>query len=131
MITRRIVSGIKKPEMKKDQSFHDYVVHDLLRNLSGITSKTMFGGWGIYENGVIFALIADGELYFKVGDNNRADFEKMGSHPFVYSGGNHKPTTMPYWLLPEEIMENEEKLHEWVLQSVEASKQSKKKKGKN
>ncbi len=111
--------------MKKDQSFHDYVVHDLLGKMPDITSRAMFGGWGIYKDGFIFAIIADGELYFKVGDNNRADFERAGSHPFVYTGGNHKPITMSYWLLPEEIMEDEEKLYEWALRSVEASEKKK------
>jgi len=86
----------------------------------------MFGGWGIYKNGLIFAIIADGELYFKVDDRNRVNFEKLGSHPFVYSQGNHKPTTMSYWLVPEELMESEEKLSEWVKSSVRASKRSKK-----
>ncbi len=68
--------------MKRDQSFHDYVVQDLLEKESGITSRAMFGGWGIYKNGLIFAINSDGELYFKVGDSNRADFEKVGSHPY-------------------------------------------------
>lgn len=111
--------------MKKDQSFNDYVVNDLLKEVPGIASRAMFGGWGIYKDGLMFALIADGELYFKVGDSNRADYENAGSHPFVYSGGNHKPTTMSYWLLPEEVMEDEEKLHEWVLESVQVSIKSK------
>ena len=112
--------------MKKDISFHDHVVHDLLKHIPGITSRAMFGGWGIYKNGLIFAIIADGELYFKVNDINRGDFEKADSHPFTYSQGNHKPTTMSYWNLPEEVMENEEKLSKWVDRSIRASEQSRK-----
>lgn len=116
--------------MKKDQSFHDYVIHDVLKNIPDITSQAMFGGWGIYKDGIIFALIADGELYFKVDDSNRCDFERLGSHPFVYSQGKHKQTTMSYWLLPEEIMANETELPQWIERSVNVSKQSKQKKRK-
>ena len=113
--------------MKKDQSFHDYVVYDLLKIIPGVTSRAMFGGWGIYKNGVIFALIADGELYFKVDEKTKPDFEKSGSHPFVYSQGNHKSTTMSYWTLPEKVMEDETELENWVNGSVKASQRSKKK----
>ncbi len=113
--------------MKKDQLFHDYVIHEVLKNVADITSRAMFGGWGIYKDGIIFAIIADGELYFKVDDSNRVNFEKFDSHPFVYSQGKHKQTTMSYWLLPEEIMEDELELTRWVEGSVNVSKQSKKK----
>ncbi len=115
--------------MPKDQSFHDYVIDDVLAGISGITSRAMFGGWGIYKNGVFFALIAEGELYFKVDEKNQGDFEKLKSHPFVYLGAK-KPMTMAYWLLPEEIMEDKAKLQAWVDSSVAASKRSKTKKKK-
>ena len=112
---------------KKDQSFHDYVVLDLLTGITGISSRAMFGGWGIYEHGIFFALIAEGELYFKVDDSNRADFEKLESRPFVYEGNKGKPMTMSYWLVPEEIMEDRETLATWVARAVAVAKASKKK----
>lgn len=87
----------------------------------------MFGGWGIYKDGVIFAIIADGELYFKVDDSNRADFEKLHSHPFVYSQQKNKQITMSYWLLPEKVMEDDKELAQWVGRSVDASRRSRKK----
>lgn len=114
-------------DMAKDPSFHDYVMHDLLATLPNITSRAMFGGWGIYKDDVIFGIIVDGELYFKVDDSNRGDFERSGSRPFVYSQGG-KSVTMSYWLVPEEVMEDEEKLGMWVGRSVGVSIQSRKKK---
>ncbi len=110
----------------RDTGFHDYVVHDLLGTTPGIASRAMFGGWAIYQHGRIFAIIADGELYFKVDDLNRGHFKQVDSHPFVYARGNHKPTTMSYWLVPEAIMEDEDALREWVEEAVLASKRSKK-----
>jgi len=97
--------------MKKDNSFHDYVVYDLLADIPGVSSCAMFGGWGIYKYGIIFAIIIDGQLYFKVGDSNRSDYEKYESVPFVYAKENNKKITMPYMLLPEEIMEEKENLY--------------------
>ena len=71
--------------MKKDRSFHDYVIQDRLGKIPGITSRAMFGGWGVYKDGIIFAIIDDDQLYFKVDDQLQPEFEQLGSSPFVYS----------------------------------------------
>ncbi|KKW22038.1 MAG: TfoX domain-containing protein [Parcubacteria group bacterium GW2011_GWA2_51_12] len=108
-----------------DKSLNEYVVHDLLVGIAGITSRAMFGGYGIYKNGKIFAIIADGELYFKVGDGNRADYEKYGSKPFVYEAQG-KQMAMSYWQLPQEMMENKDQVELWVERSLAAQKETKK-----
>lgn len=87
----------------------------------------MFGGYGIYLDGAIFAMITDeGELRFKVDDSNRQQYEDMGSTPFVYEGHKSRgPITMNYYLVPEEVMEDREKLTDWAYQSAELSKNKK------
>ena len=102
--------------MKLD-SFHTYVVEDLFGEIPGITSRAMFGGYGIYKDGIFFALIADGELFFKVNEETKKKYEALGSRPFTYTMRGKK-MTMNYWLLPEEIMSDPEQLIEWVEQSV-------------
>lgn len=109
--------------MTKDRSFHDYVVYDLLGDISGIASRAMFGGWAIYRDGFVFGLILSGELYFKVDDDNRSEYEQMGgSHPFVYAKKAGEPITMSYWLVPEEILEDKERLHRLIERSVGISR---------
>ncbi len=111
--------------MNKDvQEFHDYVVNDVMANITGISSKRMFGGFSLYLEGAIFAMItSESELYFKVDETLKEEFEKYGSHPFVYSGHKNKgPVEMPYWLLPEEIMNNEDELADWIQTSAAVSK---------
>ena len=116
--------------MAQNNTFAEYVVHDLLGHIDGVTARAMFGGHGIYKDGVIFAIIADDELYFKVDESNRAQYEARGSHPFVYAKGGHKSTTMSYWLVPQDILEDKDRLREWVEQSVAISA-AKKPKGAN
>lgn len=108
--------------------FHDFVVGDLLAGMEGITSKKMFGGYGLYLDGDIFAIIlSEGGLYFKVDDTNRAQFEELGSEQFVYTGHKtKKPTAMPYWRLPDEILEDRDRLPEWVVQSADISRSTRK-----
>jgi DNA transformation protein len=112
--------------MRRDSNFNSFVVHDLLGEIPGITSRGMFGGFGIYQNGMIFAIIAEGRLYFKVGEGNRLDYESRGSKPFTYQMPGKKPMAMSYWELTEEIMENREKLGIWVAKAVAASRKGKK-----
>jgi len=117
--------------MARSSGFHDYVVHDVLIDVPGITSRAMFGGYGIYQNGLIFAIIVGEKLYFKVDDANKNDYASRGMEPFRYTMPNGKPYEMSYWEVPEEIMENREEMHEWVARAVAANKKVKRTKKKN
>lgn len=93
--------------------FTDYVLEQLA-SFSGVTARRMFGGQGLFKGGLMFALIADGELYFKVDDSNRPDFEAIKSQPFVYEKKEGKTATMSYWYVPEEIIEDVDALKNWA-----------------
>src|SRR5438045_1184991 len=62
----------------------DFVEHvlDLLREFGPVTAKPMFGGWGLYHEGLFFALIAEDMLYLKVDEANRAEFDDAHLEPF-------------------------------------------------
>ena len=111
--------------MKKDQGFFEYISGEIFADMADISWRPMFGGWGFYKNGVIFGIIADGELYFKVDEQNRADYEAVGSKPFVYSMKNGKETSLTYWQLPEDILENKRALAKWIDKAVAASLRAK------
>jgi DNA transformation protein len=107
--------------MSKQNDFVTFLLEDALADIPDITARAMFGGYGIYKNQVIFAIVVDDELYMKVGDNNRADYEKRGSHPFVYTAKG-KEMSMSYWQLPPEILEESEIMSEWIEKSLAAHK---------
>ena len=103
-------------------SFADYVVKDLLSEFKGVRARAMFGGHGIFKEDTMFAIIVDDELYYKVGDSNRRDFEKLGSEPFTYkSKGRKKPVTMSYWKLPAEVMDDLQMLSEWTDKAMQVA----------
>lgn len=108
--------------------FVEYVAHDLLGEL-GVAYRAMFGGYGLYIDGTIFAIIANNELYFKVDDTNRERYEEWGSSPFVYEAKG-KAMSMSYWKLPPDIMDDSERLEEWVEDSLSISRKTKKPKKK-
>lgn len=101
---------------------HQYLTYvlDMLQPHGNIISKGLFGGHGIYYNGIIFAVIVENQLYFKVDDQTRPDFEEYGSKPFVYVGKT-KSVTMPYMTLPESILENRDELPLWIEKAYQVS----------
>lgn len=92
-----------------------------------ITTKAMFGGVGIYGEGLFFALIAEDKLYFKVDDTNKPDFEQAGTEPF-YPYDSPKP--MKYWELPPGVIDDPKELAVWVDKSLRVAENAQRKKKK-
>ena len=102
--------------------FVDYVVHDLLSELRGIQARAMFGGWGVYNDGVIFAIIVDDQLYFKVDGTSKREYEKRGSRPFTYESRG-KPIALSYWAVPADVIDDREAIKRWAEASCQISRQ--------
>lgn len=107
--------------MKNSDSFHDFVVHDLLSGLAGIRSRKMFGGYGIYRGSAFFAIIFDGGLYLKADAALAKTFKKRGGVQFTYQkrqGTRKKTISMSYWSVPEDVLEDREEFLRWVEESL-------------
>ena len=74
----------------------------------------MFGGLGIFADRMMFALVADGEVYMKSDRDTEALFEAAGSEPFVYSREGRPPVKMGYYKLPGDAYEDEDELLKWA-----------------
>ena len=99
--------------VKAKDEYANYIV-DKLAGLSDVSSRAMFGGHGIFHEGLMFALISDGVLFFKVDDSNREMYEKAGSSKFQHG--------ISYWEVPTEVFEDTAKLYEWANISIEIAK---------
>lgn len=73
----------------------------------------MFGGAGLYRDGVIFGLVTDSGIYLKCDAEIEPRFRAAGSHPFV-DGRDTKSITMSYWSLPNEALDDSDALKEWA-----------------
>ena len=82
----------------------------------------MFGGYGIFHDGLMFSLIAEDTLYLKVNDSNRDLFKKAGSKQF--------PHGLSYWEVPIEVLEDTDRLHELTSMSISIAQEVAKKKRK-
>ena len=79
-----------------------------------VTVRRMFGGAGIYADGTMFALIADGAIYLKAGANNVAMFEREGLPPFTYSRRQGERAVMSYRRMPDRLYDDPEELAVWA-----------------
>src|SRR5206468_2030179 len=90
--------------MAKPSEFVAHVI-ETLRAFGPVDARPMFGGWGLYHQGVFFALIHADALYLKVDDENRPEFESRGLKPFVYETKVGERIAMHYHAAPEEALE--------------------------
>ncbi len=79
-----------------------------------LTSRKMFGGVGLYAQGLFFALIDDDTLYLKGDEALRPDFEAAGSVQFAPFG----MSPMAYWSVPAEALDEPERMVEWARRSI-------------
>ena len=105
--------------MKVSADFLNYAM-DRLSFIDNIRSRAMFGGYGIFHEGLMFALIADDTLYFKVDESNRDIYEKAESQPF--------PHGISYWEVPADVLEDKNRLGEWAKMSMDIAIRKAKKK---
>ncbi len=108
--------------MSVNQSYVDFVADQLGRIVS-ITTRRMFGGVGVYGDGLFFAVLDDDALYFKVDDSNRADFEKAGKGPFKPFGDDGG--SMNYYEVPAELLEDVEAIRPWVEKAMDVARSKK------
>jgi len=108
--------------MTVSRAFREFALEQLGR-VTPVTSRSMFGGVGIYAEGLFFALLADDALYFKVDDSNREDFERVGMRAFRPFGEESKP--MGYYEVPPDLIESPDGLRPWVEKSVAVAQSAK------
>jgi DNA transformation protein len=99
-------------------------VLESLQPLHGVSARRMFGGHGLFKDGLMFALIADDQLYFKVDHRNRPAFEAHGLQPFTYTGKG-RPIQMSYSEAPGEGLDDPEILCDWAREAFAAALRAK------
>ena len=97
-------------------------IRDLFAPFGPVTLKRMFGGAGLYSEGLMFALLFDGAIFLKVDEASIPDFEREGSRPFVYtrakSRGRVGRHSLSYWRLPERLYDDPDELALWAARAL-------------
>lgn len=97
----------------------DYLQY-VLEQLGGVprvTSRRMFGGIGLYSDGVFFGLIDNDTLFFKVDDSNRGDYTSRGM-PAFRPFPDKPDLSMSYFTVPADALEDRDELATWARKSI-------------
>ena len=95
----------------------------LFEPFGSVTVKRMFGGSGIYAEGMCFAIELKGEIFLKTDSLSRAVFSAADSAPFTYvAKGKSRPTS--YWSLPTAAHEEGDELRRWANMGLEAARRA-------
>jgi DNA transformation protein len=106
--------------MAKQSEFVTYLLEQLAP-LGTVTARSMFGGYGIYHAGRMFALVVADTLYVKVDDMSRAEFESEGLKPFRYERRDKGEAVMDYYEPPAAAIDDREQLCAWAQKGIEAA----------
>ena len=109
--------------LRVSAEFRDFVLDQLAR-VPDLRSRRMFGGVGLYSGARFFAIVAADELFFKVGEANRAAYEAAGSEPFRPLADTSRPVSMSYWRVPVEVLEDPAELTEWARAAISVAGQT-------
>ena len=109
--------------MPISSSYKTWVLEQL-STVRPVTGKAMFGGLGIYAEGLFFALADDDRLYFKVDDTTRPAFAEAGMGPFdPFKDGR---TMEGYYEVPGEVLEDDFVLSVWMDRAMAVAARAKK-----
>jgi len=103
--------------------YRDYL-EDLFAPVGGVTQRRMFGGLGIFRDGVMIALVDDEILYFKADETTVPRFEAEGSEPFVYQSKG-KQVALSYWRAPAFLFEDAGAFRGWARAAHDAALRAK------
>lgn len=95
-------------------------LRDLFAPLGRVSARGMFGGHGLYLDGVIFGIVIDDRVCLKVDAQTEPAFRAAGCAPFVYRG-QQRPITMSYWSVPDEAMESPQDMLPWARLALAAA----------
>jgi DNA transformation protein len=94
----------------------------------------MFGGAGIFVDGLMIGLVSDGVIYLKADSATIPEFEREGQAPFTYATRNGAHTLTSYWRMPERLYDDADELARWAREAnavaLRASAKPKKKPAK-
>lgn len=104
--------------MKRNE-YVDYLL-ELMLPFGAATARPMFGGFGVFKEGRIFAIVVADVLYFKTDAINRGQFELLGLEPFSYTA-NDKVTATSYYRAPADALESPAAMADWAREAFAAA----------
>ncbi len=98
--------------MVTSNGFSEFL-REVLAPLGRITTRRMFGATGIFCDGLMFGIVSDETLYFRVDDGNRTTFREAAAAPALSYERKGRIIDLPFWPAPERLLDEPDELAAW------------------
>lgn len=99
----------------------DYIA-ELFCEFGPVSVRRMFGGAGLFADGVMIGLVAGGVIYLKADENSLVDFQREGCGPFRYATAAGERSLRSYWKMPDRLYDDPEELARWARAALAAAR---------
>ena len=97
---------------------------DLFAPFGRIVVRRMFGGEGLFRDGLMFGLVDDERIFLKTSEQTRARFVAEGCGPFTYQMKKGEGILTSYYELPDRLYDDPDELAEWARAAFGVAQQS-------
>ncbi len=101
----------------------DYI-RELFSAFGAVSVRRMFGGAGLFADGLMFGLMWDGQIYLKADVTTVVHFERERCSPFEYDTRTGKRSLTLYWRLPDRLYDDADELAQWARQAFAVARKS-------
>src|ERR1700681_1076618 len=107
--------------MVASDSFAEFL-REQLAPLGRVTMRRMVGKTGVFCDGLMFAMVTDDTLYFRVDDHDRAAFKEAESFPPLNYVKKGSTIDLAFWRAPERLVDEPDELVTWARIALEAAR---------
>ena len=105
-------------------------IRELFAAFGPVSVRRMFGGAGIFADGIMIAIVADGVIYLKADEATVPAFEAEGLAPFTYQAKGGTRAVMSYWRMPDRLYDDPDELARWARDALGAARRAATRKSK-
>ena len=107
--------------MVASDSFAEFL-REQLASLGQVTMRRMFGKTGVFCDGLMFGMVTDDTLYFRVDDHNRAAFKEGASFPPLNYKKKGTSIDLSFWRAPERLFDEPDEFVTWARTALAAAR---------
>jgi|SRR5690349_14734590 DNA transformation protein and related proteins len=107
--------------MVASDSFVEFL-REQLSPLGRLALRRMFGKTGLFCDGLMFAMVRDDTLYFRVDDHNRTTFKEAEAFPPLNYEKKGSYIDLAFWRAPERLFDEPDELMLWARAALAAAR---------
>jgi DNA transformation protein len=93
-----------------------------LAPLGRVTLRRMFGATGVFCDGLMFAVVSEDMLDFRIDDHNRRAFEEAAAFPPLNYEKKGRTINLSFWRAPERLFDETDELGMWSRRALAAAR---------